>query len=141
MGRGTNGELLNPQSRPGRDLSSRMHITHPQGLALGIGRSKKDLAPYLPTELSGLVVGWEGTCDLDRDPSAQLPSTRQQWFLESKANPLSSVPRSVAGAGMPKALCTCPGLDGLLEAGHPAGVASQAWALLTNSVRDGPGSG
>lgn len=42
---------------------------------------------------------------------------------------------------MPKVLCTYLGLDLLVEAGQPAGVASQAWALLTNSIRDGPGSG
>lgn len=54
---------------------------------------------------------WKGTCACDCNPSAQLPYARQQWFLESGASPSSSVPRSVAGAGMPKAVGTCPGLD------------------------------
>lgn len=77
------------------------------------------------------MIGWEGTCNFDGNPVAQLPSTRQQWFLESRASPSSSVPRSVAGAEMPKALCTCPVLNGLVvEAGQPDGVASQAQALL-----------
>ena len=46
---------------------------------------------------------------------------------------------SVSGAGMPKALCTCPGVDRLVGAGQPAGVLPEPQLCLPTLIETAPG--
>lgn len=45
---------------------------------------------------------------------------------------------SVSGAGMPKALCTCPGVDRPVGAGQPAGVLPEPRLCLPTLIETAP---